>query len=197
MGMVFAEKDRHVKAIICTPHRRKNCKKMLQLFNSNNPVQRYVLTMPIVFSLVLMAMPFTAGAQESDIDREAFEEKLASCVYEWDCFDNADFQKETVLVNLNGLKCPEEESGVGWVILSGRKGSEQSGSFNIDGLEYRLLFGDGALEYYLFIVEADGTGLYYDFSDIKEGESAKPSQIFACVDRSEEAINRMIKTFGF
>ena len=151
--------------------------------------------MTIVVSIVLMAVPFAAGAQESDVDREAFEEKIASCVYEWDCFDFADLQKETVLVNLNALKCPEEESGVGWVTLSGRKGLEQSGSFKIEGLEYRLLFGDGESEYYLFVVKADGTGLYYDFSKIEEDGSAKPSQIFQCVDRSDEAIDRILGAF--
>lgn len=155
--------------------------------------------MTIVVSLVLMTVPLVAETQEqeSDKDKAEVEERLASCTYKWDCFDIADFQKETVSVNLNAFKCPEEDSGIGRVILGGHKGPKQLGSFNIDEFEYSLLFGDGESENYLFIVEAEGSGLYYDFSDVEEGRSAKPSQIFACVDRSDEAVDRMIKTLGF
>ena len=151
--------------------------------------------MTIVVSIVLMVLSFTAGAQEqeSDIDIEAFAEKLAPCVYEWVCFDVFDFKEETVLVQLFGLKCSEDESGFGKVTLGGRKGSEQSGYFNIEGLAFAWRFGDGESEYYdyLFSIRPDGTGLYYDFSNSKEGEAIEPSERFACVDRSDGAANRL------
>lgn len=158
---------------------------MLQLISSN----KHVLTKTIVVSLVLMAMPFKAGAQESDIDRKASEGKIPSCAYNWDCFDVADLQRETILFHLFGLKCPEEESEVGWVRLSGPKGTKPVGSFYIDGLEFSWLFGEGGSEDYQLIVEADGTGLYYDLSNVEERESARPSQVFACVDRSEKFLD--------
>lgn len=179
---------------------------MLQLFNSNNPVQQNISTMTIVVSLLLMAIPFTVGAQEqeSDIDRAVIEERLASCVYEWDCFDVVDFQKETVLVNLSAVliydsetNCRGDEPGFGWVTLSTRKGSAQSAAFGIQGLELVWVFGNGEPESYMFTIHPDGNGLYYDFSYVKADEFVKPSQIYKCVDRSDEAVDRMIKTLGF
>lgn len=180
----------------------------MQLFNLNIPYHRDVLTMAIVVLVLLTAAPFTARAQEqeSDVNPEVLAERLASCVHEWDCFDVFDFKQETVLVNVSGAlvsqsgtSCRGNEDGIGWVTLGGRKGSVQFSSFSIQGLEFVWLFGDPESGYYdyRFSVRPDGTGLYYDFSNIKEGESVGPSQRFACIDRSEEAVDRMVNTLGF
>ncbi len=147
-------------------------------------------------SLVLLAIPFTAGAQEqeTDLDIEALAAKLVPCVYEWECFDVFDFEKEIELVQLFGLKCPEAESGIGKVTLGGHSGLEQSGYFNIEGLAFAWRFGESESGYYdyLFSIRPDGTGLYYDFSNSEVGETIQPSERFDCVDRTAGAANRLL-----
>ena len=164
---------------------------MLELFNSCKPVQRYVLAVAIVVLNLLMAVPFTAGAQEQeyDIDIAELKELLPTCVvYKWECFDLIDIKKETVLVQLDGIKCAKNEVGLGSVFLGGRKDSEQLGYFDIEGLAFVWRFGlDGESGYYNYALRvlSNGYGYYYDFSNTNEGESIGPSQNFSCVDRSD------------
>ena len=165
---------------------RENHKAMSKLFNSNT----CVLALTIVVLIVLMALPFTAGAQEqeSDTARSEFEEWLALNFYKWDCFDFADFQKKAVLVQLIGFKVPEDEYGYGQVTLGGRKGSEHTSYFNIEGLDYVWRFGPNDSRFkYAFSIQINGDGHYFDFSNTNEGESVTSSQAFRCVDRSDEA----------
>ncbi len=147
-------------------------------------------------SIVLMTLPpFTAGAQEqeSEVNTGMLAETLASCSYEWECFDIFDFQKKTALFHLEGVKCPDGKYGVGFLTLDVPKGLKLSGSFNIRGLGLVWWFGKGDLKYsdYKFIVHLDGSGLFYDFSNGKEGESILPSEVFTCVDRTDAAGDRL------
>lgn len=155
-------------------------------------MQKNILTVTIVVLVVLIALTsFTVRAQEqeSDIDIEELKDLLATCVdYKWECFDPIDFNKETVLVQLNGIKCAKDEVGLGSVFLGSRKDSEQLGYFDIEGLAFVWRFGlDGESGYYNYALRvlSNGNGYYYDFSNIDEGESIGPSQNFACVDRSD------------
>lgn len=163
----------------------------------------------VLIVLMEVAVPFTAEAQQQEIyvdrkelfkDKGKLKERLASCIYEWKWFDDAEIQKETVLVKLFAYTCPDEESGFGYVTPSDRVGLGQEASFKFQGLEYIWLFGlDGQSGYYdyTFTIRPDGTGLYYDFSNSKEGGSVRPSQIYSCVDRSDEAVNRSMKNYGY
>lgn len=79
---------------------------MLQLIYSN----KQVLTSTIMVLIVLMevAVPFTAEAQQQEIyvdkkelfkDRGKLKERLSSCIYEWKCFDDAEFKKRQYWLN--------------------------------------------------------------------------------------------------
>ncbi len=50
------------------------------------------------------------------------------------------------------------------------------------GLDHRWDWGPNATDY-TFVIKPDGTGLYYDFSTVTEGESTKPSAIYKCYQR--------------
>ena len=134
--------------------------------------------------LVLVALPFTATAQEPD-----------PCVHEWECFDWYDHQKEKVLISLSGHLCPEDEYGVGFVALRGRSlRLDQVGRFVIRGLNLIWWFGDqmedseSGLSTFDYAVQIypDGTGHYYDFSNVEVGESVNPSETFKCVELSDQ-----------
>ena len=49
------------------------------------------------------------------------------------------------------------------------------------GLEHRWDWGDGAS--YSFVIKTDGTGLYYDFSTVPDGENTKASAVYKCYQR--------------
>ena len=73
---------------------------------------------------------------------------------------------------------------VRWVENGGEvsvAGTTYSTQFEVRGLDRRWDFGlddDGSYDY-MFRIEPDGTGLYYDFSRSADG-TASPSQTYLC-----------------
>ena len=114
-----------------------------------------------------------AKAQESK-DFQAELEALET----WRCFSRFDFSQETVLFTLYRLK--EDEAG-----LVSVAGIIHKAMFYVAGLERRwnfpsdALLADGGYPY-SFIIEPDGTGLYYDFSTSEDGQ-ARASQLYTCL----------------
>ena len=49
------------------------------------------------------------------------------------------------------------------------------------GLEHRWDWGENAA--YAFVLRTDGTGLYYDFTTVSEGESTKARAVYRCYQR--------------
>ena len=49
------------------------------------------------------------------------------------------------------------------------------------GLEHRWDWGENAA--YSFVLKTDGTGLYYDFSTVSEGESTNAKAVYKCYQR--------------
>ncbi|MDI6402330.1 hypothetical protein QLX67_10000 [Balneolaceae bacterium ANBcel3] len=49
------------------------------------------------------------------------------------------------------------------------------------GLEHRWEWGENAA--YSFVLKTDGTGLYYDFSAVSEGEATKARAVYKCYQR--------------
>lgn len=56
-------------------------------------------------------------------------------------------------------------------------GVTHSAIFKVEGFDRRWDFGGYE---YAFVVEPDGTGLYYDFTRVGPGESVKPRQRYVC-----------------
>ena len=50
------------------------------------------------------------------------------------------------------------------------------------GIEHRWDWGDDGPTY-AFVIKADGTGLYYDFSNVPEGEETTAKQVCKCYQR--------------
>ena len=98
--------------------------------------------------------------------------ELIESLETWRCFDRTDLNRTNVLLTLTRL-----ENG-GEVSVAGTTYSTQ---FEVRGLDRRWDFGldDNGSYDYMFRIEPDGTGLYYDFSLSTDG-TAKPSQTYEC-----------------
>ena len=92
----------------------------------------------------------------------------------WRCFDHP--YGDTVLVELTQLTSAGKAQGMGQVSVAG---VSYRARFWINGLNRRWDFGKEMN--YSFIVKPDGSGSYYDFSWVKDGETTGPSQLFKCV----------------
>lgn len=94
------------------------------------------------------------------------------------CYSQFDFDKNTVLVELWGNAADVNELGFGAVST---QGISLDAAFIFHGLDRRWIFGRDSE--FSFIITPDGSGLYYDFSNVDSGEGTKPSQIFKCVSQ--------------
>ena len=95
----------------------------------------------------------------------------------WQCFDTLDRHQATPLVTLTRLG--GSSNGFGEVSVGD---TTHPAHFRIDGLNWRWNFGcleDGAYPY-SFLIEPDGSGLYYNFRPSTDGR-ADPSEFYDCV----------------
>ena len=92
----------------------------------------------------------------------------------WQCFNFFDSDRDNVLFEVFGAMPAGEQYGLGIVSIGG---FVQGATFYIDGLDRRWDFGDNV---YSFIITPDGTGTYFDFSNVEEGESTEPSEAYKC-----------------
>lgn len=94
----------------------------------------------------------------------------------WRCFDTLDRHRTMPLVTLTRLG--GGSYGFGEVFVGD---TTHPADFRVDGLNWRWNFGcteDGAYPY-SFIIEPDGTGLYYNFRPSADGR-ADPSEFYDC-----------------
>lgn len=111
---------------------------------------------------------YRLAAENGDDDAKERLESLET----WRCFGGTDLSRTNVLLTLSRLEHGGEVSVAG---------TTYSTQFEVRGLDRRWDFGlddDGTFDY-MFRIEPDGTGLYYDFSRSTDG-TAKPSQRFRC-----------------
>jgi len=90
----------------------------------------------------------------------------------WRCFDRTEVNRTNVLLTLTRL------DSAGGVSVAGKT---HTAEFEVQGLNRRWDFSpdDNGSYDYMFLIEPDGTALYYDFSRSADG-TAKASQIYQC-----------------
>jgi len=93
----------------------------------------------------------------------------------WYCSDFTNGGKTLVEVGFY-----DELNTLGFILFDGTYSGEVA-IYQREGLDHTWYWGDDAN--YKFRVKTDGTGLYYDFSSVPDGESTKPSEIFKCKKR--------------
>ena len=71
--------------------------------------------------------------------------------------------------------------GLGFVLYDGGYKGELA-HYQRVGLEHRWDWGPNQNDY-AFVIKPDGTGLYYDFSSAKNGQSIKARDVYKCYQR--------------
>ena len=108
------------------------------------------------------------------------QEKKDSTTETWRCFEITDYLQSTVLVKLSRVTIDNQNLGVGEVSVAG---ITYPALFEIDGFNRRWDFDlvESWNYSYSFIITPSGDGAYYDFSNVEDGDTTTPSQLFNCV----------------
>ena len=108
----------------------------------------------------------------------------------WKCFSIHDGRKRNVLIELERFKPWSEIFGMepddplmifGTVTAAG---TAKNTRFSVEGLNRRWSWdlGDDDTYDYAFVIKPDGTGIYYDFTLLEDGENTTGgSQAYDCV----------------
>jgi hypothetical protein len=108
-------------------------------------------------------------------DKKYTEEDVGGFNY-WLCYD---YINEKKLILEIGTFGDPELSGLGYILYDGGYIGELT-YYRRNGLEHRWDWGGINDSSYSFVIKSDGTGLYYDFTNVKLGESTKARDVFKC-----------------
>ena len=109
--------------------------------------------------IILIAFPFILNAEGEEKSEDAFEL--------WRCKDNEYSEDVIITASRNGL--------VGKIDIAG---IVQWARFSVEGFDRRWDFEPDGLRFkFSFIIEPDGTGRYYDFT---QHERSRASQLYHC-----------------
>ena len=75
----------------------------------------------------------------------------------------------------------ESLSGEGFVLYDGSSSGEST-SYQRKGVDQRWDWGPSGSDF-AFVLEPDGTGLFYDFSNVPKGEAKKADSLYRCQRR--------------
>lgn len=89
---------------------------------------------------------------------------------------------ELVKIEIPDNETPKELQGtyVGLILFDDRE-DYAGGMYRREGINHRWDWGEGKGKGdYTFIIKPDGTGLYYDFTNVKQGGITKSKDYFKC-----------------
>ena len=119
-----------------------------------------------------------SGPRTIVLDGEAVTEEDVGGFISWYCKDFVDAGR--ILVEVGFFGDPSLE-GLGFILYDGGYSGERT-YYRRTGLEHRWDWGPNETNY-AFVIQPDGTGLYYDFSSVPYGESTKVSEVYQCYRR--------------
>lgn len=116
------------------------------------------------------------GPRTIIVDETTMSEKEYGKFISWGCRDFIDeFSGQLIEV---GYFTDPELSGLGYVLYDGGYTGEST-NYGRRGINHRWDWGPSSVEF-AFVVKADGTGLFYDFSSAEEGERIKANDVYKC-----------------
>ena len=119
-----------------------------------------------------------SGPRTIVLDGEAVVEKDGAEFTCWYCVDFV--YGGPTLVEVGFIGSPFYE-GLGFILYDGGYSGETT-NYSREGIEHRWDWGPNGNDY-AFVIQPDGTGLYYDFSSVKAGGSTKASSVYECYQR--------------
>ena len=115
----------------------------------------------------------TTGPRTIIIGNEIISEENAGGFISWFCYDFVHEEKGILLEA--GYFGDSDWENIGYVLYDDGGYTGKFTHYQRNGLEHGWDW-----PYYAFVIKSDGTGLYYDFSNTKKGESKKASAVFKC-----------------
>jgi hypothetical protein len=134
-----------------------------------------------LFSCISLTPPpsaTTTGPRTLVLNGKTITETDAGGFTSWYCTDYV-YEEKGILLEVGYFNDPKF-NGLGFVLYDGGYTGELA-QFQRNGVEQRWDWGSNSQ--YSFVLKADGTGLYYDFSNVPTGESTKASEVFKCYKR--------------
>jgi len=119
----------------------------------------------------------SSGPRIIVVDGENISESDVGGFTSWYCKDYLHEGPTLVEVGFFGTSKLE---GIGFVLYDGGSVGEST-LYRRIGLEHRWDWGQEGE--FSFVIKTDGTGAYYDFSNVPDGESTKPREIYKCFRR--------------
>lgn len=130
-------------------------------------------------SLTRLLPPASAtdsGPRTLILDGKEIDEKDAGGFISWYCVDYVD--EGPILLEV-GFFGDEKKKIQGFILFDGGYSGKLT-SYRRDGLDHRWDWSNGN---YTFVIQPDGTGLYYDFSSVKPGTSMKARSVYKAYKR--------------
>lgn len=134
----------------------------------------------LIFSLCGCASLSSLVSQEPrsiTLGNTVYNEETSGKFICWSCRDFVDEGK--VLVEV-GIFSDPKLKGAGFILYDGSD-SGNAANYQRKGINHRWDWGPNENDF-SFIIEPDGTGLFYDFSNAKS-KSIKANQVFKCRQR--------------
>jgi hypothetical protein len=115
-----------------------------------------------------------SGTRSISLDDTKYSEEKLGKFNSWRC---RDYVHDTGTLVEVGTFTMASLSKFGFVLYDGGN----TGTFTVyqrEGLNHRWDWGSEG--HFSFIIKPDGTGLYYDFSSVPSGETAKAKDVYKC-----------------
>ena len=127
---------------------------------------------------VLPSSVTPSGPRTIILDGEMISEVDVIQFTSWYCKDYIDGEQTVVEV---GFYDDIIFNKLGFILYDGGYSGEKT-YYNRTGLEHRWDWGPNKTNY-SFVIKTDGTGVYYDFSTVPDGESTKGKSVYKCYKR--------------
>jgi hypothetical protein len=118
------------------------------------------------------------GPRTIILDNKTLSEDDVGGFTSWYCRDFV-YEEKGVLLEFGYFNDPEF-NGIGFVLYDGGYTGELT-LYQRNGIEHRWDWGPDAN--YTFVIKPDGTGLYYDFTNVEKGQSTKAKDVYKCYKR--------------
>jgi hypothetical protein len=135
----------------------------------------------ILISCVSVSRPSSATQTDPRtiiLDNETISEEDVGGFTSWYCLDYV-YEEKGILLEF-GYFNDSIYAGMGFILYDGGYTGEFT-YYQRNGVEHRWDWGPDSI--YSFIIKPDGTGLYYDFTYAKNGESIKARDVYKCYKR--------------
>jgi hypothetical protein len=147
---------------------------------------RYLISLLLFISLIscnsLTSRPESppqSGPRSIILNDKKVSEKDVGGFISWNCYDYS--TEKSILLEI-GYFGGKKFKNIGFILYDGGNSGEYT-HYQRAGLNHRWDWGSNGGNY-SFIIEPDGTGLYYDFSTASNGKKEKADSIYKCYQGS-------------